>query len=1637
MQTNILKNFLTAREQKTVVQSLMILWLSVFISASYAQSIIYVDIDATGANNGTSWNNAYTDLHNALADSSDEIWVAEGTYRTGATTKSFHMQNNRALYGGFQGIETNRSDRDPQFFVTALSGDTLGNDGGGTGVNAIWANMQLDNARHVLWVEDVDETCILDGFTVTRGWSWESTGNNSAGAGMFLINSSPIIRNCMFTLNLSHLGAGCYSYISEALFENCEWVTNLASDGRGGGLYLVGDYQTEIVYKTTLNNCSFSDNEAHVGAWSGSGGAIWLSGNAACDINDSEFIGNRAKWRFQYGSTASGGGAITNIGAGLTIKNTVFRNNSAHIGGAIWGGRNMVLENCLFEGNYAFRQSVEPYDYGGYGGAIYSSSYSSPVEIRNSTFTKNHANSHGGLLLYANTDIFIKNSIIYGNTSTEVEATVLDSNLKSANAVITNSCVEGLWEKDELFGSTNIDMDPVWVDPVGGDFRLGNGSPCIDAGNNAHVDAGNLTDLGGNIRKYDDPATADSGQGSAPLVDMGCYEFGPWIDYGTNQLPMANYDFVINGVDVTFTDTSTDDGTILTWFWDFGDGSQTAEQNPAHTYTDNGNFPVRLIVRDNQNGTASIVKIVSITEYTPPALMISNPIAGEVVGNTIDVAVDASVPSNLVEVKYYVDGNALPEKGKTPPNFITQWDTLTVADGPYQLTARGTDINENETWAAAITVIVNNTIPRILSQPSSIDANVGSLYSYQVVASGNPDPSFSLDTRPDGMAIDPVSGLLTFTPTPAHLGIQNVVIRAENTGGADTQSFFVNVIDNEAPSQPQGTDVVDVTETSARLVWQPSTDNVDVIGYQLWYYQKINQFPGHWRRSNTPLITSTTFTVSPSPTARYTPKYAVAAVDAAGNESARSATMAVILNSPAWIYHNPIGEVFQLIVGAENTYIIGRGGSPTPTLEIINPPAGATIDNATGLIHWTPAVDQVGTGTITVRGYNVAGEDFEYVAYNVQPDPASLNQVNNITQSLVYSTIQEAVDAANVNDFLEVEPGTYTEDVVLDIPLTLQAASGAAATIIDNSVMIDLTTTGGITIVDGFTITTGKLVGGNLAAVHLLNGSSDVDIVNCMLSGPGSGINFGIHIGPDSSNLLIENNGINGWSTGLLSANAVQHFILDNAIDLNGSGIECNGLFQSYLARNMFAGNSITCFKSTAAVSNFALELNQFETSNASGVQWFSGAVIDARNNWWGDASGPSSAAGTIIDPVSGTPANGSGSSITNNVQFDPMITLPVPNITILNPTGTAVWQLGTVHNIQWNSSGFNRNVKLFVSVDGGPYQQLAGNHPNTGSFAWTVDQGPSANVRIRISAEAGNAIYGESELFETTAATVIPSIIVTAPISSNSCEINTEHAITWTSTNIPGNVKIYARENSGSAWTLCVWDTPNSGSYLWNVNIKQSTTAQVRVVAMSNNGVFDNSNQFTVTPATVNPTITVTNPTSAESLQQGTIQAINWITSDIAGNVKVYVRAGAGAWQLIAWDTPNDGLHDWTVNLQASTQAVVRVVSMSSNAVFGESAPFTVSDSAITVLSPSASATWTKGNIETITWLAPNLVNNVNIFVSLDGGPWLNIGWDLPNTGSHNRKVNFGPATTARVRVTSMMSNLVYGESADFTIAE
>jgi Zn-dependent metalloprotease len=58
-----------------------------------------------------------------------------------------------------------------------------------------------------------------------------------------------------------------------------------------------------------------------------------------------------------------------------------------------------------------------------------------------------------------------------------------------------------------------------------------------------------------------------------------------------------------NALTCSFTDTSTDDGTIVSWLWDFGDTTTSTEQNPSHTYPAAGPYTVSLTVTDNASPT--------------------------------------------------------------------------------------------------------------------------------------------------------------------------------------------------------------------------------------------------------------------------------------------------------------------------------------------------------------------------------------------------------------------------------------------------------------------------------------------------------------------------------------------------------------------------------------------------------------------------------------------------------------------------------------------------------------------------------------------------------------------------------------------------------------------------------------------------------------------------------------------------------------------------------------------------------------------------------------------------------------------------------------------------------------------------
>jgi PKD repeat protein len=94
-----------------------------------------------------------------------------------------------------------------------------------------------------------------------------------------------------------------------------------------------------------------------------------------------------------------------------------------------------------------------------------------------------------------------------------------------------------------------------------------------------------------------------------------------------NQPPIADFSYSAERLNVSFFDESTDiDGQITSWFWEFGDGTNSTDANPQHEYTSGGEKKVNLTVKDNENAETTISKIITLNGETPIADFIYNPI---------------------------------------------------------------------------------------------------------------------------------------------------------------------------------------------------------------------------------------------------------------------------------------------------------------------------------------------------------------------------------------------------------------------------------------------------------------------------------------------------------------------------------------------------------------------------------------------------------------------------------------------------------------------------------------------------------------------------------------------------------------------------------------------------------------------------------------------------------------------------------------------------------------------------------------------------------------------------------------------------------------------------------------------------
>ena len=79
------------------------------------------------------------------------------------------------------------------------------------------------------------------------------------------------------------------------------------------------------------------------------------------------------------------------------------------------------------------------------------------------------------------------------------------------------------------------------------------------------------------------------------------------------------------GEAVQFSDCSTDDGVIISWSWDFGDGEGSSEQNPTHQFAVEGNYEVCLTVTDDGALSTTCCQSISIVAVTTLSFFLAGP----------------------------------------------------------------------------------------------------------------------------------------------------------------------------------------------------------------------------------------------------------------------------------------------------------------------------------------------------------------------------------------------------------------------------------------------------------------------------------------------------------------------------------------------------------------------------------------------------------------------------------------------------------------------------------------------------------------------------------------------------------------------------------------------------------------------------------------------------------------------------------------------------------------------------------------------------------------------------------------------------------------------------------------------------
>ena len=443
-------------------------------------NIIYVTTTGAGAQDGSSWGNATSNLQYAMdvamgCEPPAMVWVAEGTYTPGY---ALITQPKVAVYGSFAGNEPysyDLSQRDFSAHATIVDGDST--------------YRVLDKSCPF----DDNNGSLFDGLTFQNGFMT----NSSDYAGAYLLANTDLY-NCTFSHN----------HRNGVFAQNCR-IDNCVFDGnKGYGLYCDGS--------TNVSNCTAQNNTSY-GIYFNSNGILSHSTMRQNNSSGLYISYGKADGCIVTDNGTNNFGVYSNSSS-VQIFNTSITNNN---GGGLYANGGLYV-NINIANNYSSNNSYNS------AAGISARNHARFVNcniVKNKATIQYGSNCRGGIYNYS-TDNEYTNCIIWGNTSMEEAGNIY------GDGTFTYCAVEGGTEGE----SSNINLEAAnsgttegahyvhFVNPTAeaginpqadADYRLAAGSACINAGNASNTSLNLPTyDLGGELRIKQN------------YIDIGAYEFG-------------------------------------------------------------------------------------------------------------------------------------------------------------------------------------------------------------------------------------------------------------------------------------------------------------------------------------------------------------------------------------------------------------------------------------------------------------------------------------------------------------------------------------------------------------------------------------------------------------------------------------------------------------------------------------------------------------------------------------------------------------------------------------------------------------------------------------------------------------------------------------------------------------------------------------------------------------------------------------------------------------------------------------------------------------------------------------------------------------------------------------------------------